>query len=448
MMNDTNRQFFKVGAFRAWVPVIFFIGYWLNSYFHYQFGLLIRDPLRPQTHIYFIANLIVFILMYRLGIGVQQTCMLKQDEEVWSLNRAVFRYIPVLCAIVSLAYIVRICDRFMTGAGSIVKTLEETEFVREEITASPLTTIAMLFSVWEVIYWAIYFLALASRYPMKRWIHILSLGIGLSMCFLSFLSANRGNFFVVCQYIAFYLLYAKGARIKDLLWKNNYLVLRVSLIAFIAIAITYFFFISRYRGSEDGLRAYSRGYKEYDRYGLFQTNVDELDLSAFFLTYTYMSEGYQYIDLFLRRGDPFYFRPLDLVGGRVLRQFRRVIPLIPERPQSVEIGNSWRESAGYNTHGWPTIWGWNICMFGYIGGVMFMGFLAYWLGWCSQMFLKTRDVTYLITCLAWYLCLMNSFNSIWADVGHYLAYWVGFVMILNAKRRWLRFRYLGRGRYQ
>lgn len=435
-MIGSNRQFFKNGNFRAWIPVFFFIAYWLNSYFHYQFGLLIRDPLRVQTHLYLVINLIVFIIMYRAGLGDNyRSCVVQRNEDVWRLNSRFFRYIPLLCVIVFISWCAMIADRFITGAGSITKTLEETAWVREEMVLSPLTTFSMLFNIWQVVYLALYFLALASRFPIKRWVHILTWGVFLLMCFNAFLSANRGAFFTVVQYMVFLLLYVKGESIKNVLFKNSYLVIRIVVVLFCVVALSYFQFISRHRGDEGGLRAYSYDQKERDRYGLFKSNTDELDMAAFFVTYSYMSEGYQYIDLFLRHAPPFYFYPFDLLGERVMRQFRRVFPQIPEDLKCIQIGNGWRRSAGFNLYGWPTIWGWNLCMFGYIGSVIFIGLLAWWIGWCSKMFLRYKDVSYLIICLAWYLNLMVSFNNIWGDVHHHLAFLLGFILILGAKRR-------------
>lgn len=441
-MIDTNRQFLKNGTFRAWVPVIFFIVYWINSYFHYQFGLLIREPLHMGTHLYLITNLIIFIVMYWMGLGSKYaSCVLRSNEDVWRLNNRFFRHIPMLCVIVFISWCALIADRFMTGSGSITKTLEETAWVREEMVLSPLTTVSMVFNIWQIIYLALYFLALASRYPVKRWVHVLTWGIFILMCFNAFLSANRGAFFIIVQYVAFYLLYIKGESIKNLMFNNSYLVARILVIIFCVVALIYFLFISRHRGDEDGLRAYSRNYKELDRYGLFKSNTDELDMAAFFLTYSYMSEGYQYIDLFLKHAPPFNFHPFDLLGERVMRQFRRVIPRLPEQLKTIQIGNEWRLSAGMSLHGWPTIWGWNLCTFGYIGGVMYIGLLAWWIGWCSRMFLQYKDVSYLMICLAWYLTLMQSFNNAWGDVHHHLAFLLGLILILGARRRFMHSHY-------
>ena len=436
MVTNAQRSFFRWTWFRAWFPVLFFLVFWTNSYFNYHFGLLIRDPLMPQTHFYLWGSMLLFVMGYAIGLGRPKRVVVEHSVQVWRLNASVFKYLKWLMWITLIGAVGLIADRLLSGAGSITKTLEETEFVRQEYAGNTTvgTTVSMALYAFSFVTYATYFLAVATRYAMPRYYHWIIYGTYLSLCLSSFLTANRGNFLSVFTYVAFMIFYVQGSGIREFLLTKRYRMFRTVGIAFVALALVYFFFISRYRSTEDGLVSDASYYRPADRYGLYQTNFDEYDITAFLTTYTYMTEGYQYIDAFLKKSSVFAFRPSMLVGSRTMRQFWRFLSEGFERElAAVRVGNMWREEDGMSIHGWPTIWGWNLAMFGYVGALVFMLCYGWWMGYCSGLFLRFSNLGALMVCFANYSVLMNSYNSLGGDIFHQVSIFAGVWVLLNIR---------------
>ncbi len=359
------------------------------------------------------------------------------SSQVRRLNESVFKYLGLLMWVTFVGAIGLIVDRLLSGAGSIAKTLEETEFVRQEYAGNTTvgTTISMALYAFSFVTYTTYFLAVATRYVMPKYYHLYLWNL-FDVCFSSFLSANRGNFFSVFTYVAFMIFYVQGSNIKEFLFTRRYRIFRAIGIVFVTLAFVYFFFISRYRSTEDGLVSDASYYRPVDRYGLYKANFDEYDITAFLTTYTYMTEGYQYVDAFLKKASFVSFRPSMLVGTRTLRQFWRFLPGGFERDLSaVRVGNMWRSEDGMSIHGWPTIWGWNLAMFGYFGAVMFMFCYGWWMGYCSGLFLRFSNLGALMVCFANYSVLMNSYNSLGGDVFHQVAVYIGVWVLVNTITR-------------
>lgn len=439
MVTNAQRSFFRWTWFRAWFPVLFFLAYWANSYFNYHFGLLIRDPLMPQTYFYLWGSMALFILGYAIGLGRPKRVMVGHSTQVWRLNENVFKYLGLLMWVTFIGAIGLVVDRLLSGAGSVAKTLKETEFVRQEYASNTTigTTISMALYAFSFVTYSTYFLAVATRYAMPKYYHLMIYGTYVALCFSSFLTANRGNFFSVFTYVAFMIFYVQGSSLKEFLFTKRYRIFRITGIVFVILAFVYFFFISRYRSTEDGLVSDASYYRPVDRYGLYKMNFDEHDITAFLTTYTYMTEGYQYVDAFLKKAPFVSFRPSMLIGVRTLRQFWRFLPGGFERDLSaVRVGNTWRLEDGMSIYGWPTIWGWNLAMFGYFGAVLFMFCYGWWLGYCSGLFLRFASLGALMVCFANYSVLMNSYNSLGGDVFHQVAIFVGvWVLVSTYKHR-------------
>lgn len=438
MITNAQRSFFRWTWFRAWFPVLFFLAYWINSYLQYHFGLLIREKLALETYVYLWSSMLLFVIGYAQGLGRQHIEKIMVPSEGYAQNIRIFKKLNWLLWITFIGVVGLVADRLLSGAGSIEKTIHETAYVRQEFVENTtlFTTISMAVYSFSFVAYAAYFLAVAVGFRVKRSSHLLVYGSFLLLCFVSFLSVNRGNFFSIVTYILFFVIYVKGSRLKELLFSNQYQVLRLIGICFIATALVYFFFISRYRSTEDGLVSTASYYRDIDRYGVYRLNFDEHNVTAFLLTYTYMSEGYQYIDAFLKHAPAFAFRPSMLVGSRVMRQVWRFFPDDHVKELSaVIVGNQWRRDDGLSVYGWPTVWGWNLSMFGYVGGPLFMFLYGWWLGFCSGQFLKYAKMGALLISFANYSILMNSYNSLGGDIPHQVAIAVGVWLLLSDKTR-------------
>jgi hypothetical protein len=440
VITKKTESFFRWRTFRAWFPVILFVAYWLNSYLNYHFGFLVSEPLQVKTHIYLWSSMLLFGFGYTLGLGKPKRVLVRDCPQVWAMNKELLVILKLLLVIVFIGTSGMIADRILSGAGSIQQTLEETEFVRAEFMSGTtlMTTLSMALFMFEFIALALYFLAVATEYKIPKHCHILVYGTFALLCFNSFLSTNRGNFFAVVTYVLFMLFYVQGARIREIMLARRYFVLRIGGMAFVVLALFYFFWISRHRSSSDWLESMETyNFSDRDRYGLYQMEFAANDVSSFLLTYSYACEGYQYIDLFVTKADPFYFSPLLLIGNRTIRQITRFMPkgIRDRKFSAVERGNSWRESAGLSSYGWPTVWGWNLAAFGYVGAVIFMFLYGWWLGYCSGQFLRFANAGALMICFANYSILMNSYNSLGGDIPHQLAIFTGTYILITSQRK-------------
>lgn len=440
--------FFRWTKFRVWFPALFFVAYWIHSFCAYHFGFVILPNLQTNTIIYLCVSMGVFLVGYSMGVNGRLGSRVTGPQSAFLMNQRVLRYEPFLRVVACIGIIGLIAGLLITGAGSIEKTLEETEFVREELSykMTPITTISMMFHIWYFIFLSMVFLggAIRQSYPKASYAIVLFSYAGL--CFQSFLSANRGNFFAVITYAAFDIFYVRGVRIRDVLWSVKWLWVRIVVVLFVLVAFSYFFFISRYRGAEGGLTSAYFSAKDMDRYGLYSWfPADQIDITAFLGLYTYCCTGYDAIDCFVQRADPFAFRPSVLIGSRTIRQFNRVLPdsLKIYELSAVTEGNKWRSQAGIALFGWPTIWGWNLAMFGYIGAVLFMFVYGLYFGSASGEFMRYANIGALIVCFAEYNILMTSYNNIGGDVMHQCARWVGICIWMSLKGKRMYFREKG-----
>lgn len=442
MKNTADRSFARWTVFRAWFPVLLFALFWVNSYLNYHFGLFIRNPLRLQTHLFIGASMLAFLGGYGFGLGRPRRLLLRGPQQVWVANSGVFRSLKWLTLLTLLGACGLIVDIFVSGAGSIARTLQETENVREMFAGktTPITTISMAFYSLAFVTYAAYYLACATHFPLPRFCHVAIYATYACLCLQSFLTANRGNFFAVITYLLFMLFYVQGESVRAVLFDARYRKWRLGLIAFTVLSLAYFIFISYHRTSEGGRTSAAYRYRPDDRYGLYSRDMDEENVTALLLTYGYMTEGYPYIDYFITKAPAFAFRPRALFGTRTLRQFNRIVPWELKRPEALNIGDSWRMKGGLSLYGWPSIWGWNLAMFGYIGGVVFMLLYGWWLGFCSGTFLRYANVGALIVCFCNYSILMNSYNALGGDVYHQFSLIAGYAIMYKVmvKQKGLR----------
>jgi len=119
-------------------------------------------------------------------------------------------------------------------------------------------------------------------------------------------------------------------------------------------------------------------------------------------------------------------------------QVQRVFP--HWMPKAMIVQYNWRTAEDLTFAGWASIFGWNLAMFGYIGGVIFMFLLGWGIGACSGRFLRSYEVSGLLICYAGYCVLMQSYNSIGGDICHHLAIWYGLYLIFTARKTAARLR--------
>lgn len=439
-IQGSQKDFARWSWFRTWFPALFFIVYWLQSFAQYYFGFLINPALSPATTFYLITAMALFIIGYACGLGGPRRVMVVDPCAAYQMNKKYLSKTNWLLLCLSIGVVGLIIGLYINGAGSIDNTLNNTSAVREEITykMTPITTLAMCFYLPAFMALAFfYFKSSLCGARNLKWQYLVVTGIYLLLCFQSFLSANRGNFFTVITYLAFDIFYVKGVRFWKVVTGLRWLWLRCVLLGFVCVAFAYFFFISRHRGDDGGLKGYGIDYRLRDRYGLYQWfPADEMDISAFFLAASYACTGYDLIELFVKNSDYFAFRPSMLIGGRTLRQINRFLPeSCYLRVTASEVGTAWKLQANANLYGWPTIWGWNMPIFGYIGSMVFMLILGILMGNASGTFLRYANVGALLVCFSLYEILMTSYNGWGGDVTHQFAFWLGLIIMCKENRR-------------
>ena len=435
-MYTEDNTFFKVTMFRLWFPIIPFLFFWIASFATYHVGPIIYPSLHFSTYIYLLSSFFLFIIGYRVGlrrINKNKSVSYAQVNRNNIFIVSKLRYFSFFGFIGTLGFVV---DKLITGAGSIDRTLNHTGEIRTDIIAiTPLTTFSVLPYSFLLIALAVYFYALGMKWKVSKYTHFFIFGSMFLLAFNSFLSVNRGSFFWILTYAAFYIFFIKSESVKGLLWKRQYKKIRKILLIFLTISLMYFAFIAKNRNLDDGLYYLTQSYIPVDRYDLLENSDDPDKLASYFLLSSYASGGFRYIDSFLQLSEPLYFNPIWLIGGRTLDQYRRIAPDFVSG--AVELNLEWRAQSGLSYFGWPTIFGWNIAMFGYFGAVIFTYFLGFTFGRVVSNFIYRFDVGSLIIIFGLYGAFNMSFNWIGGDLTHNLCYLYGLFLIL-APRKTLR----------
>jgi hypothetical protein len=252
------------------------------------------------------------------------------------------------------------------------------------------------------------------------------------LAFNSFLSVNRGSFFWILTYAAFYIFFIESESLTGFLIKKKYKNIRKILILFLAISLIYFSFIAKNRSSERGLYHLAQNYSLVDRYDLLNETEDTNARASYFLLSSYATSGFRYIDAYIQLSEPLYFNPIWIIGGRTLDQYRRFFPDFVSG--AVEQNLQWRMQADLSYSGWPTLFGWNLAMFGYIGAVLFMFLLGLIFGSVVGRFFRNYDIGSLIIIFSLYGAFNMSFNWIGGDFSHNMGYMFG-LFIIYAQRK-------------
>lgn len=422
-------SFFQITRLRIWFPVLPFIVYWVSAFLLYHFGPLSLPLLSPGTYLYLAVSFFGFVFCYRLAVGrVPQTNgmgaqRLAEEHQTTKLLMYIFLTLGFIgCA----GFVV---DRLYSGAGSVAKTLTETQFVRTESVAGTtwVTTVSVAPYSFLLAGLALYFYFSALRAPMNVLAHLTAWGSMGLLCFNAFLSVHRGNFFWVLTYIVFYYLFVKGERLRTLLWNKRYFFQRLLVSAFIVITVVYVFFIAVMRHEERGLKTAADRWIQHSRFDIERFEIGKRELGAALQLVYYGTHQLEFTDAFLQHSHALAFYPEMLAGGRILDQINKFDPFYV--PPSREIAMMWIEDAGLPRSAWPSVFGWLLVMFGFVGAPIFMMLLGLICGWMTRRFLVHFDPGSLIICLCLYGALNMSFNWIGGDFPHNMGYLVGAIMI-------------------
>jgi hypothetical protein len=138
------------------------------------------------------------------------------------------------------------------------------------------------------------------------------------------------------------------------------------------------------------------------------------------------------VDQFVLRAPPFAFDPIPLVGGRMLDQVRKIMP--DYNPRSILLGEQWQMEAGISLASWPSMLGWNLAQFGYVGAVLFMAALGWFYARTARHYLIYFDAGSAILNFAIFGMLSMSFNSFGGDIPHTVAFAAGLYLLVSSPR--------------
>ena len=406
-------------AFQAWFPAVPFLFYWIATLLLYQFGPIVNDELRPQTLVFVIGGLTCFALGYGSGVRGRRPAAAASVARETALAYSWLRW-AAPAALLGIAGLV--ADRLLSGAGSPGLTLMETQYVREEFAWNTtwITTLSVVPYCFSLVSLTAYFLCLRRR-PLPRAMHAMIFAQLALHAFNTFLSANRGNFYWLPTYWLFYIFLVRGSSIRAFLFSRALRVTRLAFIGLLVIAVSYIYFIARHRNSEGYLTYLANTNAQSLRYDL--PDIDTPTLGALINLMQYGTHQYGFIDAFLERADPLAFNPVSLLGGRVLDQIRKVVP--DYEPQERIIADQWISEAGLPPWAWPSVFGWLLAMFGYVGAAAFLALLGFAGGWLARTYLSTGSFAVLLLLFCLYTALNLSYLWIGGDLQQNTGYVVG-----------------------
>jgi hypothetical protein len=425
---------FYVTRFRAWMPALSFLGFWTVSFLMYLWGPLVNPKLNIGTWVYLIASLGLFALAYHIGLGRLEYGLKPAVPAPSSQNRFSARWVNTLVVIGFIGIAGLALDRMLFAGASIEKTLTDTESVRAETAMGNtlLTTISMIPYCFSAIAMVLYFYGLALKWRLAIYTHLLLFGMLGLMCFNAFLGANRGQFYCVLIYVLQLMFFVKGDRPLAVAFSKAYRGIRLLLLLFVVLSVSYFVFIAKHRNEQSYLNYLYKDYSERDRYGLVSRANDPDSISGMFHVMEYGTGTLPTVDQFVLRAPPFAFDPIPLLGGRTLDQVRKIIP--DYESKSGLLGRQWRMESGIDLSSWPSMFGWNLAQCGYVGAVLFMGALGWFFARTARHYLIYFDAGSAILNFAIFCMLSTTFNSFGGDIPHTVAFAAGLYLFVSSPK--------------
>ncbi|HOQ59347.1 MAG TPA: hypothetical protein PKZ08_01875 [Vicinamibacterales bacterium] len=411
-------------AFQRWFPVLPFFAYWIGTLLLFEFGPLVNDPLHAETYVYLLTGLACFAAAYAAGLAGRRWLRPVQTLREAALAYAWLRW-TAPAALLGAAGLV--LDRLLSGAGSFSRTLTETQYVREEFgwNTTWITTLSVAPYCLSLVSLAAYFVSERHR-RLPGYIHAMIIAQVALLAYNAFLSANRGVFFWLLTYWLFHLFFVRGFGVRTFLTARALRVPRLAFIAVLAVSLSYIYFIARYRSSEMYLTYLVSTEGTSLRYSL--PDIDTPALGALISLMQYGTHEYGFIDAFLERADPVAFNPGYLLGSRVLDQVRRVVP--GYETQGEIVAGRWISDAGLAPWAWPSVFGWLLALFGYLGAPLFLAGLGFTYGRLAREYLWSGSFGSLVIVFSLYTALNMSFNWIGGDLQQNTGYLVGLGLLL------------------
>ena len=397
--------------------------YWGGAFLLRELGPVEQPPLSTATYAYLAASCFLFVVGYRLGLLRFEGRERPADESVRLSNRVVLRHLRLFCALGVLGGLGLVADLVISGSGSVERTLRSTETVRSAMETTALTTVSVVPYAFSFVGLAFYFYAISMRWRMGWTTHALAWGMPVLALATAFLSVNRGQFFWVATYVAFLAFFVEGLRWRDFVRRGWYRRGLVLFGVFAVVAGAYVYFIARNRSTVENLEATGRRTFGHVNEDSVVAGLDAADRGVVAQLVDYATHEFVFTDAFMERADPFAFRPSFLLGARLLSQIKRLYP--EYQVGAMEVGFAWLRDADLSPSGWPSIFGWNLVMFGYVGGVVFMFLFGFLMGHLVGHYLCYRHVGSLVITFCLYAALNISFNNIGGDFNHNFGYLYG-----------------------
>jgi len=403
-----------------WFPIIPFLAYWVSTFILRIIGPYYHNRLETKTYIYLFLCMFLFVFFY--FNNVKNTFRLFKNPHKYQVIKAYnwLKWTALFSLIGESGFII---DRLITGAGSISKTLYETEYVRAYYNqnTSILTTISVIPQSLLFIALTTYFYCISYRLKIKKWIHICIILQLLLIVFNSFLMTDRGSIFWILTYLAFYVFFVRGASIKKFLIARDYLIIRTILSVGIAILCIYSFFIAQKRNEKSVIRDLIVLSDINRRYPI---NIKKPENeAAFYQLVQYGTHEYDYIDAFVRNGEILAFRPDSFFGMRFYLQIARFIP--DYIPKGKRIALEWMEKEGLSPSGWPSVFGCTIPFFGFLGSFIFFAIVGGFTGRMVRRYNNHGEFGALLIIFCLYSGLNRSFDWIFGDFSQLAGFLIG-----------------------
>ncbi len=361
---------------RAWLLLLPSAGYWIFAFANFHFGFLVNPSLSASTYVYLFGCFLAVMLGFSFGVNGGQAARTARAPRPKVIA---FGKVCMVLWVIGMTGLV--LDR-LRGGNALDLVLEDTESVRDEVRTSLITTCFSPLAGLTYIALASYFYAIRWKIRLARPWHFLMFGGVAGVLCNTFLSANRGGFVHVILWIAFGIIYVKGARLGELLSFRRHLPPKLAVLAFVVVALGYIFFIGRNRVSEGFLRANTVA--NVPRYDVARFFPDDRSYDAFLMLSGYTTQQFVYIDVILAEAAPFDFIPYAPIMFYI-RQVDRFIPHLYAHAYFAYANRV--EGLGLARSGWPSMFGEGAVDFGYIGFPILLFLMAHIFGTCAVRFM-------------------------------------------------------------
>jgi hypothetical protein len=386
-----------------WTLLLPFLSYWTFAFIYYHVGLQMTAPMPFGFYAYLATAFAAIVVGFRLAKGSSRRRELNRALAVRPVG-SIWLKIAVGCAAIGNGLL--LIDKMRAGVSASV-VIKSTEFLREAYQTSLLTTLAVPFCAATYPAIVLYVAALRRGARIDRFSHLAFGGMILSILLTAVSWGNRAAFLQLIFWTFFAIYYVFKGPLRSPSVDRLSRRIKLLLIPFTALTISYFVFISSFRISSDFLSSSASHlvlrYDTLNNVGSERVRGGILMLSSYVTGQFEFSEAiYRSAPVFTGDFTPFYLwylRQLSRFGGKGF-------------DQAMESSSGRLNQLGLSEYGWPSLFGHSILSFGTVGALQFLFILGASLGYACRKYERTLSTSALLFAFTLYCFLNYSYMAI------------------------------------